>query len=132
MFRSYKILLDVNGHMYGEHMMNWWGISFMGFYMLAVWALFIAIAFLVYKDAQERGMVGLLWFILVLIPGIGIIALLIYLIIREERVRETSPASPQTLTAPTATKRTNRCPYCGAKNPLDAEFCINCGTSLEP
>jgi len=104
----------------------------MGFYMLAVWALFIAIAFLVYKDAQERGMVGLLWFILVLIPGIGIIALLIYLIIREERVRETSPASPQTSTAPTTTKHTIECPYCGAKNPLDAEFCINCGTSLEP
>ena len=63
---------------------NWFGIPYMGFVMLGVWLLFVVIAVFVYRDAESRGMNGLLWFVLVLIPWLGIIALVIYLIVRED------------------------------------------------
>ena len=68
-----------------DHMMNWWGIPFMGFWMIGLWLIFIIIAFLVYKDAEKRGMNGLLWFILVILPLVGIIFIIIYLILRNEK-----------------------------------------------
>ncbi len=68
-----------------EHMMDWWGIPFMGFWMIGVWLVFVVIAFFVYKDAKERGMNELLWFILVVLPWIGILFLIIYLLVREEK-----------------------------------------------
>ena len=60
------------------------GFPFFGLGMMLFWlVLFIIIGYFVYKDANARGMNGLLWFILVIIPMIGIISLIIYLIIRE-------------------------------------------------
>lgn len=75
-------------HMEDGHMMDmdWWGMPFMGFWMIGLWLVFLVIAFLVYKDAEERGMSGLLWFILVILPWIGILFLVIYLIIRKDKV----------------------------------------------
>jgi len=67
-----------------DHMMDWWGIPAMGFWTLGIWAVFLIIAVFVYRDAQERNMNGLLWFILVIIPWIGILFLIVYLIIRSE------------------------------------------------
>jgi putative membrane protein len=67
------------------HMMDWWGIPFMGFWWIGVWIIQFIIAFLVYKDAEKRENNGLLWFVLVVLPWIGIIFLIIYLIIREEK-----------------------------------------------
>ncbi len=67
------------------HMMDWWGIPFMGFWWIGVWIIQFIIAFLVYKDAEKRDNNGLLWFVLVVLPWIGIIFLIIYLIIREEK-----------------------------------------------
>lgn len=86
----FEILANHAGedHMSGYHMTELWGFSFMGFLMIFLWFIFIAVAFLVYKDAKKRGMNGVLWFILVVIPWFGIIFLIIYLIIREE---ETEP-----------------------------------------
>ncbi|MDO8873412.1 MAG: SHOCT domain-containing protein [Methanoregula sp.] len=61
-----------------------YGFPFFGLGMMLFWlVVFIAIAFLVYKDANSRGMNGLLWFILVILPMIGILFLIMYLIIRE-------------------------------------------------
>lgn len=59
------------------------GFGFLGFGMFFWWVIWIVIAYLVYQDAEKRGMNGLLWFILVLIPMVGIVALIIYLIVRE-------------------------------------------------
>ena len=73
------------------HMMDWWGIPFMGFWMIAIWIVFIVIAFLVYRDAEERNMNGLLWLVLVILPWIGIVFLVIYLIIREDKGKQESP-----------------------------------------
>jgi len=89
------------GNMNGDNMMdwdmmdwNWWGAPFMWFWMICVWLVFVVIAFLVYKDAEKRGMDGTLWFVLVILPMVGILFLIIYLIIREEKtLRDTSQKS---------------------------------------
>jgi putative membrane protein len=88
------ILLHVNGewhhmmdwgHMWdGWHMTGWWGIPFMGFWWIVIWILQFIIAFVVYKDAKERNMEGLVWFILVILPWIGLLFLIGYLVIRGE------------------------------------------------
>jgi putative membrane protein len=82
------ILLNDNGwHMMDDwgHMMDWWGIPAMGFWTLGIWAIFLIIAVIVYRDAQERNMNGLLWFVLIIIPWIGVIFIIIYLVIREDK-----------------------------------------------
>lgn len=89
------------GNMNGDNMMdwdmmdwNWWGAPFMWFWMICVWLVFVVIAFLVYKDAEKRRMDGTLWFVLVILPMVGILFLIIYLIIREEKtLRDTSQKS---------------------------------------
>jgi putative membrane protein len=53
--------------------------------MLFCLFVFLVIAYLVYKDAKTRGMNGLLWGILVLIPFVGILFLIIYVVIRETK-----------------------------------------------
>jgi len=65
------------------HMMDWPGFPFYGFGMYFIWIIFIAIAFAVYQDANKRGLNGLLWFILVALPMIGIIFFLLYIVTRE-------------------------------------------------
>lgn len=66
-----------------EHgMMDWWNIPYMGYIMVALLAIFIIIGVFVYKDAERRQMNGALWLILVLIPWIGVISLVVYLIVR--------------------------------------------------
>ncbi|UCE74126.1 MAG: SHOCT domain-containing protein [Methanomassiliicoccales archaeon] len=74
-------------HMGGGGMMgmNWWGSPIMWFWMIGYWVVFVIIGILVYKDAEKRGMSGLLWFILVILPWIGILFLIIYLIVREDK-----------------------------------------------
>jgi putative membrane protein len=67
--------------------LSWWSFPFMWPWMFAVWSVFIAIGIYVYKDAVKRGMNGLLWLILVIIPLIGIIFLFIYLANREENTK---------------------------------------------
>ena len=64
------------------------GFGFFGFGMIFWWVLWVIVAYLVYQDAEKRGMNGLLWFILVLIPMLGIVFLLVYLAVRESRAGE--------------------------------------------
>ena len=73
-----------------HHMMDWWGIPAMGFWTLGIWAVFLIIAVFVYRDAQERNMNGLLWFVLIIIPRLGVLFLIIYLIIREDKSKQDS------------------------------------------
>lgn len=76
------------GHMmdWDHHMMDWWGIPFSGYWTIGVWIILVIIGSLVYKDAENRKMNGLLWFILIILPWVGIVFLIVYLIIREEQV----------------------------------------------
>jgi len=62
---------------------------FMGFFKIAIllafliWLVFLVLAFLVYKDADKRGLNGLLWGLPMLIPWLGAIFLILYLILRD-------------------------------------------------
>jgi putative membrane protein len=81
-------------------MMDWRGIPFIPFmwmWMVGVWFVFLIIAIFVYKDAENRGMNGLLWLILVILPWVGIIFLIIYLIIREEKGINSSSKSAEAI-----------------------------------
>ncbi|MHA1989123.1 MAG: SHOCT domain-containing protein [Promethearchaeota archaeon] len=90
MLDMFTTVLD-EGHMDGDQMMGgWWGGSLMWFWMLGIWLIFIVIAFLVYRDAERRGMNGLLWLILVILPWVGILFLIIYLIVRDEKTMDKS------------------------------------------
>jgi putative membrane protein len=48
-----------------------------------IWLVFLVLAFLVYKDADKRGLNGLLWGLPILIPWLGAIFLILYLILRD-------------------------------------------------
>lgn len=70
-----------------------YGFPFFGLgMMLVLLVLFLIIAYLVYLDANTRGMNGLLWGILILIPMIGILFLILYIVIRESNQSKTVPA----------------------------------------
>jgi putative membrane protein len=64
-------------------MMDWF--PFMGIGSIFVWLIFLVIAYIVYKDAEKRGLNGFLWGLPILIPWIGIIFLILYLILREDK-----------------------------------------------
>lgn len=68
------------------------GFPFFGSGMMPFWLVFfLIIAYLVYRDANTRGMNGLLWAILVLIPMVGILFLVIYIIVRETSGQKVMP-----------------------------------------
>jgi putative membrane protein len=70
-----------------------YGFPFLGLGLMLICLLvFLVIAYLVYQDANARGMNGLLWGILVLIPMIGILFLILYIIIRESNASRALPA----------------------------------------
>ncbi len=83
-------ILD-NDHMDGDHMMGWFGFSSMWWILILIWLILVMIAFYVYTDAERRGMNGLLWFVLVILPWIGIFFLIVYLIFREDKTNEKVP-----------------------------------------
>jgi putative membrane protein len=89
MLRIITTVLD-EGHMDGDHMMGGFDGFGMWLWMIGIWLVFIVIAFLVYRDAERRGMNGLLWFVLVILPWVGILFLIIYLIIRDEKILDKS------------------------------------------
>lgn len=71
------------------HMMSWWNggpmtwfFPLMGLRAIGFWLIFLVIAYLVYRDAESRSMNGLLWAVLVLLPGVGMLFLIIYLLVR--------------------------------------------------
>ena len=84
-----------------DNMWGGWDGGYGGYYpfpffawgmMMLLWLIiFIIIGYFVYKDANSRGMNGLLWFILVIIPMIGILSLILYVIIRETVHKKQSP-----------------------------------------
>jgi hypothetical protein len=83
---------------------------------LAILALWVFVCVWVYRDAQGRGMNGLLWALLVFIGHI--IGLIIYLIVRSERA-----ARPQGSQAACCEK----CASCGTEVRTGYTFCPNCG-----
>jgi putative membrane protein len=69
-----------------------YGFPFFGWGIMLIWlVLFLVIGYLVYQDANKRGMNGLLWGILVIIPMVGIIFLILYIVIRESSSQNPVP-----------------------------------------
>ncbi len=66
-------------------MYGYFSSQYFGFGMVFWWLIFLAIGYLVYQDAEKRGMNGLLWFILVILPMVGFLFLILYLVMREEK-----------------------------------------------
>lgn len=62
--------------------------------LMLLWLIpFLIIAYLVYRDAERRGTNGLLWGVLVLIPVLGLLFLILYLVQRETAEQATAPAA---------------------------------------
>jgi heme/copper-type cytochrome/quinol oxidase subunit 2 len=73
-----------------------WGLFGLGLLCLAIPIVWFIIAILlciwVYRDAESRGMNGVLWLIIVLIAGL--LGLIIYLIVRKDKTSATQPPPP--------------------------------------
>jgi ribosomal protein S27AE len=97
------------------------------FGVLFCWlALGIALCIWVYRDAQDRGMDGALWLIVVIFTGP--IGLILYLLLRSEPRPYSRPPPPP----PPLLRRTRFCTRCGREVSLAARFCPQCGHALEP
>ena len=83
--------------------------------LLIIWLILV---FWVYRDAERRGMNGVLWALLVLIGNF--IGLIIYLIVRTEEFSRQLGA-----------ELTQNCPACGKVVPQKYAFCPHCGTKLK-
>jgi len=64
--------------------MNWWGFPFFSCWFIGIWLIQLIIAFMIYRDAEKNGKNGVMWFVLVIIPWIGIFAIIGYIIMRNE------------------------------------------------
>jgi len=73
----------------------------------------------VYRDAESRGMSGVLWLIVVIITGI--IGLIIYLLVRKDKQGPPSPAT---------TSVTRVCTSCGRAISSGVKFCPHCGKEI--
>ena len=93
-------------------------ITSLSLFSMALLAIWIVVIVWVYRDAERRGMNGVLWALLVLIGNL--IGLLIYLIVRSDNL----PAPPQS-------KATQDCPSCRRRVPEDYTFCPHCGARLQ-
>ncbi len=98
-------------------------IPIMLFFMLLATAVPVIIGLFVYRDAKARGMDPLLWTLLAIFAP-GFIGLLIYLIMRRDRVRLTCPGCGGEVQQSFVS-----CPRCGQK--LSAS-CGKCGAALRP
>jgi len=107
----------------------------------------ILIMIWVYKDAESRGMSGVLWLIICLI--LGLIGLIIYLVVRKPKVTAPPPypmapppaygappqpgygAPPPAYGAPPQQPPAGaNCRYCGAPVPPGSMVCPRCGGRL--
>lgn len=112
-------------------------------FSLALLIIWIVVIVWVYRDAERRGMSGILWALLVLIGNI--IGLLIYLIVRSggivsqkvERVTRPCPSCQKPVDSefvfcPCCAARLQAvCPECGKSTEEDWIVCPHCGKKLK-
>jgi len=93
---------------------------------IALILLWGAVLIWVYRDAEKRGMSGILWLLLVLIGNV--IGLLIYAIVRSETPvrRRADGGGAAEVCCPSGT-----CAACGKPLTLGHAFCPYCGRSLK-
>lgn len=106
---------DIDKFYYGPRIFHFTSYSILSLALLIIW---IVVIVWVYRDAERRGMNGVLWALLVLIGNL--IGLIIYLIVRSER----EPALKEAQT-------TQTCPGCEKPVSESFVFCPNCGARLQ-
>lgn len=107
---------------------------FHGFGAVGRYALFVlpaafiilwgAVLIWVYRDAERRGMSGILWLLLVLIGNV--VGLLIYAIVRSD-----TALGRRNGTGGGTGGGAAKCPGCGDPLPAGCAFCPHCGRSLK-
>jgi RNA polymerase subunit RPABC4/transcription elongation factor Spt4 len=108
----------------GENFVDFWPFNifkhtFYSVLPLALLVLWIIVIVWVYRDAERRGMNGVLWALLVFIGNL--IGLLIYLIVRSDVAREEKRYQSIKL-----------CPNCQEPVNTTFVFCPNCGARIQP
>lgn len=107
--------------------------------LLIIWLILV---FWVYRDAERRGMNGVLWALLVFVGNI--IGLIIYLIVRNEEIPRkavTEPTEPCRSCGKVVVQKYVFCPHCGARlkavcpscdKPVSSDWkaCPHCGQKL--
>ena len=102
------------------------GIAGLSLGALAIFAFLIAILVWVYRDAEKRGMNGVLWALVVFVGHL--VGLVIYLIVRSDHpVRAPATGGP----SPTPPARPQNCRQCGKMVNQDHAFCPYCGGRTE-
>ena len=103
---------------------------------VVIWVIFLLVAIWVYRDAESRGMSGVLWLIVVLL--FGLIGIIIYLVVRGDLPQRYAYPPPVTAPTPPAPPTEagrggtigRSCPRCGSSVPWDAVYCPSCGTRM--
>lgn len=111
---------------FGPGWMRFTSLSFFSFLLLIIW---IGVIVWVYRDAERRGMNGILWALLVLLGNL--VGLLIYLIMRSDNALS-SREEPPPQSCPKCKETVNPgfayCPHCGG--PMQ-NVCPSCGKKVE-
>lgn len=102
-----------SGNIWPHRIFRLFPVNFISLLLLIVWIFVIV---WVYRDAERRGMNGILWALLVFIGNI--IGLLIYLIVRSDQL-PAKKAEPPAI----------QCPGCSRSVPQEYTFCPHCGTA---
>ena len=109
--------------------------------IIGIWIIFLLVAIWVYRDAESRGMSGVLWLIIVLF--FSLIGLIIYLVVRHDRVQPMmaqpyypapgwTPPPPGAGPPPAgpAPSAHATCRNCGSPLAPGATFCGKCGAKV--
>jgi RNA polymerase subunit RPABC4/transcription elongation factor Spt4 len=113
---------SISGWFHGFGPIGRFALFFLPAAFIILWG---AVLLWVYRDAQKRGMSGVLWLLLVLIGNV--IGLLIYAIVRSETPvrRPASGGGESAACCPAAA-----CPSCGKALATGYAYCPYCGKSL--
>lgn len=117
-----------------------WFWPFSGFFDLAAFVVWILAALWAHRDAQSRGMEGIVWGLIVFF--LHILGLIIYLIVRTnhpvsaagpaERQSPVPPAEGEPISTIPAVPRTLVCKSCGRPVENEHGFCAVCGRNINP
>jgi hypothetical protein len=112
----------------------WPVIGLAGFFGLALLVFWIFVLIWVYRDAEKRGMEGIIWALVVFF--LHLFGLIIYLLVRSGRpvlIRPASPPQPQAappIVPPVVPPWPLFCPKCGRPTDKDHSYCPGCGAKL--
>ncbi|NQT25305.1 zinc-ribbon domain-containing protein [candidate division KSB1 bacterium] len=106
------------GPVFGESMSHWGPRVFTFFPAMIMFAFWFVMIFWVFRDAERRGMNGLLWALLIFFGHI--IALVVYLLVRNDQVNIAQ-----------IHKSSQPCPSCQKQVESGHTFCPHCGTKLQ-